>query len=42
MTTLTELLGDQVLEHYVQGEVPGTNFIATSELRGKVIGLYFS
>ena len=42
MTIFTELLGDQVLEHYVQGEVRGTHFIATSTLRGKVIGLYFS
>jgi len=39
MPTLTELLGDKLLEHTTNN---GVRQITTSELNGKVIGLYFS
>lgn len=42
MSTLTELLGDQLLEHSINNNVQENSFIKTSELDGKVIGLYFS
>ena len=42
LTIFTELLGEQVLQHYVKGNFRGTDFISTGTLSGKVIGLYFS
>ena len=41
-TIFTELLGDLVLEQYVEDGVRGIHCIGTSTLSGKVIGLYFS
>ena len=42
MTTLSELLGQQLLQHSTDGGAATTNYTATSQLNGKVIGLYFS
>jgi hypothetical protein len=39
---LTELLGDQLLEHTIKDGVQSNSFMATSKLDGKTIGLYFS
>jgi hypothetical protein len=42
MATLTELLGDRLLEHTTNDGVQVNSYMATSKLNGKTIGLYFS
>jgi hypothetical protein len=42
MTTFSELLGDRLLEHTTDDGAQGINYIATSQLNGKTIGLFFS
>jgi hypothetical protein len=42
MTTLTELLGERLLEHTTNDGVQVNNYMVTSQLNGKTIGLYFS
>jgi hypothetical protein len=39
-TTLSELLGEQILQHNEDGK--GSNQISTNQLNGKTIALYFS
>ncbi len=42
MTIFNELLGDQLLEHSTDDNSQANNYIATNELNGKVVALYFS
>ncbi|CAF1528629.1 unnamed protein product [Adineta ricciae] len=41
-SVLTELLGEQLLQHDTHGSTGTSKYIATSELGYKIIGLYFS
>jgi hypothetical protein len=42
MTPLIELLGERLVWHSTDGGTASYQYIATSELEGKIIGLYFS
>ena len=39
---LIELLGEQLLQHSIDGSTGTNKYIVTSQLHGKIIGLYFS
>jgi hypothetical protein len=41
-TIFSELLGDRLLEHTTDDSAQASNYIATSQLNGKTVGLYFS
>jgi hypothetical protein len=42
MTDLIELLGDQLIQHNTDASTGTYQQIATSELEGKIIGLFFA
>jgi hypothetical protein len=42
MTTFSELLGDRLLEHTTDGSTQASNYVPTSQLNGKTVGLFFA
>ncbi len=42
MTDLIELLGEQLIQHNTDASTGTYQYIATSELEGKIIGLFFA
>jgi hypothetical protein len=42
MTTFSELLGDRLLEHTTNDGGQAINYVATSELNGKTVALFFA
>jgi hypothetical protein len=42
MTTFSELLGDRLLQHTTDDGAQTSNYIATSQLDGKTVALFFA
>jgi hypothetical protein len=41
-TIFSELLGDRLLEHTTDDSAQASNYIATSQLNGKTVALFFA